>query len=353
MMKKEQEAYKATIPVSALTKAMVFVGLIGLVGVNLFTEEYLKTHIIFSYILKVVDTVASALFSAGLVSVIVEISTIKNLVSDAFRKILLGEFPVSGLNEEALRQINKKVASTITSIPDNKIENTVYRYERNLLELMVSKYYIYHNFTYHITPDEKNNCFHIRVKIHYKMINDNLVDNTFDLRMKMYSLKEDMTCKECIDALDIKALRINNKDISLEDVISAEPVRHETESSTYYNYKVRLYKELTEKKNTIFAEFSYDVPMHDICQSFRISVPCKELEHKFYINSDVQTGEEWIIKANAYSTFYHSQSEENSNYSVEQNTDTSIIIRYKNWALVGNGYCVIYQKRYQKDNNKD
>lgn len=345
-MKKEQETYKATISVSTLTKAMVFVGLIGIIGVNLFTEEYLKAHQIFSYVLKIIDVVASALFSAGLVSVIVEISTIKNLVSDAFRKILLGDFPVSGLNEEALKQINRKVASTITSIPDNRIDDTIYRYEQNLLELMVNKYYLYHNFTYHITPDENNNCFHIRVKISYKVINDNLVDNTFDLRMKMYGIKEDMTCEECIKALDIKTLRINDKDISVEDVVSAEPVRHETESSTYYNYKVRLYKELTGKKNTIFAEFSYDVPLHDICQSFRISVPCKGLEHKFYINPDIQTGEDWIIKANAYSTFYHSQSEDNSNYSVEQNTDTSVIIRYKDWALVGNGYCVIYQKRY-------
>ncbi len=103
---------------------------------------------------------------------------------------------------------------------------------------------------------------------------------------------------------------------------------------------------MQKPKNQIKAEINYDVPLHDISQSFKISVPCKYIEHKFYINKDIQTGQEWFIQASAFSTFYHKQDEEESNYKVEQNVNDSLIIRYNNWALVGNGYCVFYQKKY-------
>ena len=127
-------------------------------------------------------------------------------------------------------------------------------------------------------------------------------------------------------------------------LVSIEPVTHQGES-TYYDSKVIIYKDLKGVRNKIRAEILYDVPLFDICQSFKISAPCKNIEHKFYINKDVQTGQEWMIQANAYSTFYHRQDEEESNYKVEQNVDDSLIIRFKDWALVGNGYCVFYQKK--------
>ena len=113
----------------------------------------------------------------------------------------------------------------------------------------------------------------------------------------------------------------------------------------YYDSKIVIFKELEKPENRIKAELNYDVPLFDICQSFKISAPCQNIEHKFYINKDVQTDEEWIIQANAYSTFYHRQDEEGSNYKVEQNVDNSLIIRYTDWALVGNGYCVFYRKK--------
>lgn len=344
MGKKYKDEYKAVISVSMLTKMMVVIGLIGLVATNLFDEEYLKAHWIANYATKVIEVVASALFSAGLVSVIVEISTIKKLVSDAFTQILTGDFPLDNLNRFTLLRINKRIASLLTGISEKRIDNTVYRYERYLLDLASGRYYTYHNITYHITPDENNKCFHVKTKVNYKIINNKLEENAFEMRLKLYKTKDEMTYQDYENGINITSVTINGEVVAKTDILSIEPIEHKTES-TYYDYKVRLYKELEGRTNKISAVFSYDVPLHDRCQSFRISVPCKELEHKFYIEDDVNTGEKWIIRANAYSTFFHRQSEENSNYNVEQNVDTSLIIRYKDWALVGNGYCVFYQKK--------
>ena len=182
------------------------------------------------------------------------------------------------------------------------------------------------------------------MKIDYKIINPKLLENHFEVRLKLYEMPNNNNNRNSISNNFSMSLTINKKDIKTKDILSSEPITHSGES-TYYNRKIRIFKKLSGTKNDIKAELNYDVPMHDISQSFRTSSPCKSLEHKFYINKDCQTGEEWIIQANAYSTFYHKQEDDESNYSVEQNVNNSIIIKYTDWVLVGNGYCVFYQKK--------
>lgn len=347
--KNNKDSYAATVKVSTITTLMIISGLAMMIIANCLNSN----NAVWTKTLVVVDGMGSTLFSAGLVSVIVEISTIRSLVTDAFEKLLKGNIPFDSLSEESLLNLNKKIASSLSGVSIAKIDNTIYKYEHNLLDLVNGKHYEYHKITYHITPDERNGCIHIKTKINYKMVNnrgygkDNDNDNAFEVRLKLYKLKGDLTVEECLEKLDITEVVINKKKINVTDITSAEPVTHNTES-TYYDYKIRLYKELVEPINTITAEFSYDIPLHDKCQTFKISAPCKTLEHKFYIEPDISTGERWIIRANAFSTFFHRQHEECSNYNVEQNVDTSLIIRYNDWALVGNGYCVVYQKEKER-----
>lgn len=334
--------YNATIKISTLTKIMVISGIIGIIISQFVSKKYGQIPLV-STICKIADIGLSALFSAGLVSVIVEISTIKNLVADAFSKILGGNFPLDGLDERTLKKIRRNVISNLTKVPEDDLKNTVYRYEDNLVKLINSKYYDEHKITYHITPDEKNNCFHVKTSFQVKIINKMMVDNSFDIHLKLYKLQKELTLDDCMEKLKIEKFSINGNDVNTKDCIHFEPVLHNTES-TFYDYKVTISKNLTKTNNNVFCKFSYDVPFHDKCQSFKISLPCKKLEHKCFIEPDIQTHEEWKIHAKAYSTFYHKQNDEGSNYEVEQNIDSSVIIRFKDWALVGNGYCVFFEK---------
>lgn len=346
--KRNKDEYDATIKVTTITKFMIFIGLMGLIIPQFVDDAFLKNHYILNASIKILNVISSALFSAGLVSIIVEISTIKNLVSDAFNKILTCNFPLDNFNENSLIQLNKEVASKLTGMTEKKLGNTIYHYESNLLNSVNEKYYDYHNMTYHITPDENNNCFNIKTKIECKLVNPSLSNNVFDLGMKLYKPKADLSLEECLNLLNISKFEINKKKIQIEQIeselIEIQEITHESESR-YYDYKIKFKIDLGNiVENKIHLEFTYSIPIFDICQSFKLAFPCKNMDHKIYINQDISTKENWKISANAYSTFYHKQDDESSNFKVEQNIDTSVAIRFKDWAFSGNGYCVFYQK---------
>ncbi len=341
-MQKKSDNLELTLKISTITKWMMFGGLL-LIVFSKITSSYLEDVNIIKSILSIIEVIGTTLLSAGLVSVIVEISTIKSLVSNAFKNILCGNFALDGLSMDTLNIIKKNIVVKTLDLKNRDLLNTPYKYEKNLLNCVNEKYYDYHNVTYHITPDSKNNCFHIKTKIDYSIVNKNLIDNNFEVRLKLYKIPDSEKDYRITNNFSASVI-INDKKIPISDILSIEPVTHNSES-TYYNCKIRIFKELEHTKNKIKAELNYDVPMFDSCQSFKISAPCKNIEHKFYINKDSTTNEEWMIQANAYSTFYHRQDEEGSNYKVEQNVDDSLIIRYTDWALVGNGYCVFYQKK--------
>ncbi len=342
---KRKEDYNATIKVSTITKFMIFAGIIGFAICNGVSDTFLTSHPVLQWGVKIIDVVASSLFSAGLVSVIVEISTIRNLVSDAFNRILTCNFPLDNFNQSSLEALNKEVASKLTGIAEKKIGNTIYRYENNLLYTVNQKYYEYHNMTYHITPDQNTQCFVIKMKIDCKMINPGLSDNIFELGLKLYKPQDDLTLEKCLELLNISKFEINKKKITIEsDMATIQEITHESESK-YYDYKIKFRKDLGNViENRIFFEVTYSVPIHDICQSFKLAYPCKNMDHKIYINKDASTDKEWKIKASAYSTFYHKQDDELSNFKVEQNIDTAVTIKFNDWAFPGNGYCVVYQE---------
>lgn len=345
MANKRNEDYNATIKVTTITKAMIIVGVLGLIVSNIIDEKFLDAHYWLLCIIKILETISSALFSAGLVSIIVEISTIKNLVSDAFNKIMTCNFPLDNFNKSSLILLNKRIASKLTGMNEKKITNSIYHYEDKLINAVNQQYYEYHSMTYHITPDATNNCFNIKMKLECKSINQSLKDNIFKVGMKLYKPQDDLTLDECLKMLNISRFEVNRKTIPIEkDMIVIQEITHESESK-YYDYKIKFEKDLGNVvENKIYFECTYSIPIHDICQSFKLMHPCKNMEHKVYINPDINTKKNWKISSNAYSTFYHKQDDEFSNFKVEQNIDTAVTIRFMDWAFVGNGYCVFYQE---------
>lgn len=349
----EENNYDATVKVSTITKFMVFLGIIFIISSKIGLSYINKKLLPLVVILQVIDALGTTLFSAGLVSVIVEISTINNIVKKAFERFLKGDFELDGMSQKTLMKLKNDISLKLLNLEKKDLSNSPYKYEQKLLNMVNEKYYKHHNITYHITPDENNKCFHVKAKIDYQIINKNLIDNCFLFKLKVYKFEgntpEEKRIKHKGKGLgNINnfncTVKINNELINNDEIITVEDVTHITESK-YYDYKITLSKNLQGEKNKIQAEINYDVPIFDICQSFKISSPCKNIEHKFYIERDCATNEEWVISANAYSTFYHRQDEEESNYKVEQNIDQALTIRFQNWALVGNGYCVFYQKK--------
>lgn len=337
--------YHVSVGISTLTKILVFVGLL-LIALSAVQYGKYEGNIWVIAGKKLFEITGTTVFSAGLVSVVVEISTISGIVDKAFTKLLNCDFPIESISGENRRKIKRKITAKEAGVPEEAIENSIYRYEKDLLELLNTIYYEYHNITYYITPDCGNHCFHISAKIDFKIVNkyEHNEDNTFRLAMKLFKESPSMTDEECLKNLDFKKLQINNKKVNPKAYIRIAEIEHKSESK-YYDYKVLLEKDLGNAKSSkIVAEYSYNVPMHDASQAFKIGRPCKNIEHKFYIRPDSGTGEKWRIRANAFSAFCHKQGSDDSNYKVEQDTDETLKISYRDWSVVGVGYVVFYQK---------
>lgn len=88
--KNKNEEFVASIKISTLTKLMVIIGFVGIIFLNgIGIDKYDGWK---SVILKILEVICNTLFSAGLVSVVVEISTINSIVDKALNKIFKGMF---------------------------------------------------------------------------------------------------------------------------------------------------------------------------------------------------------------------------------------------------------------------
>ena len=138
------------------------------------------------------ETIGITLFSAGAVSVIMEISTIEGVVNKAFNKVLKMDFPLDDYSPENLSNFKNSISlKQINNILKNRIEkeqlySSIYKYENQLLELCQTEYYKYHSTKYFITPDEKNGLFHIKCKTSYEIINKQENEVPFRFKMKLY-----------------------------------------------------------------------------------------------------------------------------------------------------------------------
>lgn len=137
--------------------------------------------------------------------------------------------------------------------------------------------------------------------------------------------------------------RINGKDIPKES-FEIEDIPKQTYQN-YYDYKIKSNINLEKiKVNVVEIIYEYNVPIFDITQSYKITLPCKKLDHEFRINEDCGTREKWTLSASAFTTFFCNQKEYDSKYKVEQSTDDRVKIIFNDWALPGAGYVVTLNK---------
>ena len=222
MDKNKEDNFNTVIKVSTITKLMTWGGLILIITSKLIQSQFLINVPFWNFLLDISEIIGTTLFSAGLVSVIVEISTIRSLVSHAFKNILSGTFELDGLNQNALVKLKYSIAAKLLDDINKDLANSPYKYEDKLLNSVNEKYYKHHNITYHITPDEKNNCFHIKTKIDYFMVNKNMIDNNFEVRLKLYSFKNQNNFSAFIE--------INKELVATNDILKKEQIAHHGES---------------------------------------------------------------------------------------------------------------------------
>lgn len=333
-MKKEKNT-KATVSIWFVCLSIMFVGflLIILTSIDIQNAAWLWENI-FRKILSVLGT---TLFSAGLVSIVLEISDIKDTISRAINKIIQGDFSFEGYSEEKLMEANERIALARLGLKqdEHSLKNSVYQlYEPLILQSHKGIYYKYHNASFMIEPLMDKAMFKILVECNYEIINKYGLENKMNFKLKSYST-EGME-------YDFKLLdfEVNNK----KEMIFIE--KESLENGIYYDQKIRLHYDFKKSKDTkIYLKYEYYTPIFDVRQSYKLTYPCRHLEHKIYMRNNKKSDMKWRVEATAFSPYYISQKNIDDTVRVEQEVEESVKIKMTDWVLPGAGYVTMYIQR--------
>ncbi len=295
------------------------------------------------------NSLGTTLVASAVVSLILEISNLKSFFSGVLGNVLGDDFPLEAYSEENLENFHMRLICHLCNLFYNpkmtveQLKNSLYLYEKTIRENVTSVYYEYHTTKYFFTPDESNGLFKVRAEITYKLINKYSKPNSIRFRLKTYCLDGKDGKEDYKNNFDLQEFSINDKPAP-KDCVKVEDIPKYTNKS-YYDYKIKIEKKLDkEKENTIKLTYEYRMSMSDISQSYKVTLPCKRLEHEFKIFPDITTNKKWALQAVAFAPFFCKQGGYESNFKVKQATEDALSIKFDTWVFPGAGYVVTLKK---------
>ena len=285
------------------------------------------------------DTASNAgttMLVAGIISLLIEISTLRNFFQDSMKNILNEDFPFSAYSEENLINFKNLISAHIVGDALNQEElkrESIYSYETDLLQLAKGKYYDYHKAKYTVYPQIETGLIRINASIDYCIINKAGEQNEIRFKTKSYALDNTK------ESFKLNKLEINGQRIETKGLVKIEEIDKQEESN-FYDYKVKIEKDLGKnKKNNVHMEYEYWVPMYDKLQNYKITLPCRRLEHQIRIKNG------WELRGSAYTAFYYRQGEADAKFKVEQSLPDTLCVNFNGWIFPGAGYSVYYDQK--------
>lgn len=338
------DLYTVNMKLSTVTKWITLGGIMCILVVNILdntlSTDFLKKYYAVKPILDILNTIGGTLFSAGIVSILVEISTLKGLVSDALSRVLQGNVPLDSYSNDILEKLNKKIAAKRGNVNIEKVNNSIYSVEPKLIGLLDDLYYNYYNATYDIIADEKQGVFHKNITLDYEIINEYGKPNSIAFTVSLYNANTNMSDEEKKREFIIKSFKINETDLTSEANNYKKIVPIEQKHSEY-QYAVKFERELQKcKSHKIHLELKYDVPKEDLSQVFRATHPCKSMKHEiFVVNSP-----NWVVHGTGFTSFYIKEDNNNS-FHVTYKQDSVLLIEFDDWSIPGAGYVAYLAKK--------
>lgn len=295
---------------------------------------------------SVANTLGTTLIASCVISLILEISNINSIFQKILGNVLNDDFPLDAYSKENLGQFKYRICTNECKqgMKKEQLIKSIYKYERNLLELANGLYYDYHKAEYVIEPKENEGILKVNAKIEYKVINKFGDENNMRFKIKTYSVsggspKEDYENNFILSNFEINGDKIRNPEIMIEEIPKEL-------DSNFYDYKVKINRNLGKNKAvTVKMRYEYNMPINDKIQSYKLTLPCKNLVHKIKIKKDQGTNNEWEIKTNGFTAFYYRQKEEDSKFKIEPSGSDFVRVSYEDWIIPGGGYILFFDKK--------
>lgn len=286
------------------------------------------------------NLLGGVLVSSGLISLLLEISTIKNFILSVYHSLINANFNFGGYSKEILAKIQKDIViekNKSLQITKENLDDSVYVLESNLNNLLSKIYYESYDETVFIEPVEAAGKFKKTVHTKYKIVNLYGLENSF---FRKISFVDDGTCPDEESKkrrINIKKVKVNGVDLT-EEVRELVKVEQEEEAfHTIYGYKVGFERELQKcQYHEVDMKYSYDVPITDVCQSFALNKPCKKFHHKIHLHGGDTVN--WEITMNGFASFFYPDSELAGKFDVSEDSSTLADVTFDYWVLPGSGY---------------
>lgn len=356
---KESKKLNATVSVTFFT-----VFLIG-IGILLFAASFIDLESSKYDILKklaapyesVTRNIGLTCLSAGLVSVLVEVSTITNVVKSAVIRIVAGDFPFDNFSIERLNELNKQIVvkrCETEKMTVQNLSNSVYALEDELLSASKGLYYDYNKATFIVEHDSKSKVFKKRVEFDYRVINKYSLENKVSINISIIHPSDSLTQDELKEKFHIKKFVLHggdkNNSQDIEEDLSKEANDYvkinsiEGQAHSLYKYEVSFEYPLSKCLwNKVELMYEYEIPDYDIVQSYKLNYPSKVLEHTIIIKPDKSENEYFELAGDAYTAFYFPPTDKE--YQVIQDIPDNIRISFRDWSITGAGYMVTFLKK--------
>ena len=293
------------------------------------------------FLLTAAECLGTTLLSVGLVSLLVEISTINEIVDKAMKHVLDGDVPVDHYSRSHLTKLKDRMAAQLAEVTETRLKKSAYSLEPHLLELTKGLYYEYHNMSCEIYPKDSSGLFTKKMKIEYKIINHYEIPNCIRLGLSLYDLEENMTDEQRLAGVKIKTFMVNGTDLRADPLVTKRIQHLDVDGLYEYDYTYLLERPLqTCREHIVKLEYEYDTRQSDLTQTWKLVYPCKKTQHTITIKGT----NEWALKATAFAAFYHMKSTIKDSFKVEQSLDKHTKIEFDEWAVPGAGYVVSYNK---------
>lgn len=291
---------------------------------------------------NIIESIGLTLLSVGLISLIMEISTIESVVKKAINNVLAIDFPIESYSESHLNKLKMKISTHCLNCTENDLKKSVYQLEPNLLELTKSMYYEYHDIKCTVIPDDNNNVFIKKYKTKYKIINRCGIDNRVKIGISLYNLKPNMTEDERRDSVKFTKFLVNGVDLLHDSDLSIRIQSTNEDASYEYDYIYIFERPLQKcREHIVELEYEYKTLQNDLTQSWKLKYPCKKTEHTISIKGK----NNWNLKANAFASFFHAGSKLENDFKIEQTVENQAKILFSEWTIPGAGYVVSYNKK--------
>lgn len=343
----------ATISISTLTKGLLIGGIILFLMSYLDFKQVPYLKVISSFLESILNNIGLTCISAGLVSIVVEISSIQNVINDSIKRIVSDDFPFESLSRERLDDIHKQIVvnrSANEKMNISYLNNSVYALEEELLNASDGLYYEYNKARFVITHDKKKEMFLKTAEFDYRIVNRFGIDNKVSFSISLIHPSDDITeadlkkmieiTKFCISKGDKKS-REEKEDLTdvANDYLNIVAV--EKQAHSLYKYEVKFLYPLTKcMYNKIEIIYKYLVPDYDIVQSYKLNYPSKVLEHTLIFD---KCDEVWELSGDAYTAFFFPPTDRE--YEIVQSVANVMRINFRDWAITGAGYMVTFLKK--------